>query len=221
MLISHEHKFIFLKTHKTASTSTEAALEWMCSPDGHVPAHEQAEMKSDRGYISGRMGGQRKTDFIPTHARALAVQRKVGKPVFEEYTKLYTIRNPYDKVVSWFWHVMPDEVAKTVAQDFKEAQTLFGTWLQMRPVLPNDLGVYRLPSGVFPARHIRFERLREDLDAFVSELGHDSSRIEIPRWKSGSRMHKDRSFEEYYTKPTRDIVRRAFAFDFENFGYKP
>ena len=33
MIISHEHKFIFLKTRKTAGTSIELALSGLCGPD--------------------------------------------------------------------------------------------------------------------------------------------------------------------------------------------
>ena len=32
MIISHEHKFIFLKTKKTAGTAIEAALSELCGP---------------------------------------------------------------------------------------------------------------------------------------------------------------------------------------------
>jgi hypothetical protein len=33
MIISHEHKFIFLKTKKTAGTSIELAVSQLCGPD--------------------------------------------------------------------------------------------------------------------------------------------------------------------------------------------
>ena len=33
MIISHEHKFIFLKTRKTAGTSIELALSQLCGPN--------------------------------------------------------------------------------------------------------------------------------------------------------------------------------------------
>ena len=33
MIVSHKHKFIFIKTKKTASSSTECALSAVCGPD--------------------------------------------------------------------------------------------------------------------------------------------------------------------------------------------
>ena len=37
MIISHAHKFIFLKTKKTAGTSIELALSQLCGPDDVIP----------------------------------------------------------------------------------------------------------------------------------------------------------------------------------------
>lgn len=219
MLISHRHKFIFLKTHKTASTSVEAALEPFCTPDGHVPEHRQAEISSDRGYVSGRMGGQTPDDFLRAHAGARMIEGKVGRKVFTTYTKVYTIRNPYDKVVSWFWHVMPEETVTRLSESFDDTRQLFADWLQMRPVLPVDTSIYSASKGVFAAETIRFEQLKQDLPAFGRKIGVDIDMDQLPRWKSGTRGHKDRSFEEYYTPHLRKIIRQKFAFDFKNFGY--
>ena len=33
MIVSHAHKFIYIKTYKTGSTSVEAALSGVCGPD--------------------------------------------------------------------------------------------------------------------------------------------------------------------------------------------
>lgn len=212
--------FIFLKTHKTASTSVEAALEVLCTPEGHVPEHQQAEIKSELGYVSGRMGGQHPSDFIAAHAGARAIERKVGKEVFENYTKVYTTRNPYDKVVSWFWHVMPEKTASRLTESFDDTLQLFSDWLQMRPTLPADLDIYRASSGVFPAETIRFEHLDEDLRAFVTKMGATIDLSKMPRWKSGARGHKDRPYQDYYNHDTQNIVRKRFKFDFEHFGYE-
>ena len=44
MIISHEHKFIFLKTKKTAGTAIEAALSEVCgASDVITPYREESE----------------------------------------------------------------------------------------------------------------------------------------------------------------------------------
>ena len=41
MILSHAHRFIYIKTYKTASTSIEAALSAICGPDDVItPARE-------------------------------------------------------------------------------------------------------------------------------------------------------------------------------------
>src|SRR4051794_2759880 len=43
MIVSHEHRFIFIKTHKTAGTSVEVALSRVAGEDAIVPPTTPAE----------------------------------------------------------------------------------------------------------------------------------------------------------------------------------
>jgi hypothetical protein len=43
MIISHEHKFIFIKTKKTAGTSIELALSQLCGPDDIIPPTTESD----------------------------------------------------------------------------------------------------------------------------------------------------------------------------------
>src|SRR5262245_66480011 len=48
MIVSHAHKFIFLKTKKTAGTSIELALSELCGPDDVItPLAEVDEAQRD------------------------------------------------------------------------------------------------------------------------------------------------------------------------------
>ena len=49
MIVSHEHKFIFLKTIKTAGTSIEAALAQICGPDDIITPYREASEKDRKG----------------------------------------------------------------------------------------------------------------------------------------------------------------------------
>ncbi len=55
MIISHEHKFIFLKTRKTAGTSVELALREFCGPDDIIaPIGDAEERRQQALHYNGR-----------------------------------------------------------------------------------------------------------------------------------------------------------------------
>jgi hypothetical protein len=54
MILSHEHKFIFLRTKKTAGTSIELALSELCGPDDIITPLT----REDEARRTGRRGAQ-------------------------------------------------------------------------------------------------------------------------------------------------------------------
>lgn len=58
MIISHEHKFIFLKTAKTAGTSIEIALSKFCGSDDVITkiARPDQRIRSEVGYPGPQNG---------------------------------------------------------------------------------------------------------------------------------------------------------------------
>lgn len=157
MLISHRYKFIYIKTRKTAGSSIEGLLEPFCAPASHEPKHVQGFISSDEGVIAGRAGGETDDDPLPAHASAFKIARFVGQETFDDYLKIYAVRHPYEKVVSWFWYVMPMDIKRELHESsFEATRKLFRTWLLMGPNLPQDRQFYRAqPWGRFPAHLIR------------------------------------------------------------------
>ena len=222
MLVSHRHKFIYIKTRKTASTSVEGLLEPLCAPEGHVPRHVQPFLSSEYGVIAGRAGAERSDDPLSAHSGAERVLHYLGRSTFRSYLKIYCVRDPYDKVVSWFWHVMPLDLRETLSDDFPAARYLFRAWLLMRPTLPLDRQFYATRShGPFKAHVIRYEQLHDDLAALADKLDAPLDLERLPRWKTKSRGHKGATLAEYYDEDTREVVRDAFQYDFKHFGYTP
>ena len=52
MIVSHRHKFVFMKTRKTAGTSIEIALSEHCGPSDIVSPNDPAdeELRSKLGF---------------------------------------------------------------------------------------------------------------------------------------------------------------------------
>lgn len=125
MIISHRHKFIFIKTEKTAGTSIELALSRVCGPTDVITALVHPE---DRELLRSLGPGYRgqQNDVIPlgflnpldmvralkvmerprftNHIGARDVRRFVPREIWDSYYKFCVERNPWDKVVSlYFW----------------------------------------------------------------------------------------------------------------------
>lgn len=92
MIISHKHKFIFVKSTKTAGTSIEVFLSTHCGPlDIVTPIIPHVEP-----HIS------RNADGYYNHMPAYAIREKIGQNCWDSYFKFCVERNPWDKTISYF-----------------------------------------------------------------------------------------------------------------------
>ena len=121
MIISHKHKFIFIKTEKTAGTSMEIALSKYCGENDIVtPLGKKSEViRTELGY-TGPQNFQipfskyslkdwlmfiynRKRKVYYNHISAGEVKKYISDEVWNTYYKFCFERNPYDKVVSGYF----------------------------------------------------------------------------------------------------------------------
>lgn len=121
MIISHRYKFIFFKTRKTAGTSLEVALSQFCDTNdvlspllkeeeefrfAHCGLKSQNYLASFKTYsvydvLRCAYYGQLKGFW--DHASAAEVKAAISKEKWESYFKFAFDRNPWDKVLSFFY----------------------------------------------------------------------------------------------------------------------
>lgn len=123
MIISHRHRFIFIKTEKTAGTSIELALARVCGPEDVItpvvhPADRALrdslgpEYRREQNYqipwkyltpldLVRALRKGRRPQFY-NHIGASDIRRFVAPEVWREYFKFCVERNPWDKVVSTY-----------------------------------------------------------------------------------------------------------------------
>ncbi len=213
-LVSHRKQFIFLKTHKTASTSVEAALDTFCAPDdAETGAHKRSLAITPDGIIGERRKGTRA--LWRPHMSAPRVRTLLGRSVFERYAKITTVRNPYSRMVSLFHFTRDIDHERIAGAPFREVQQTFRDWVQSKGPSHN-LGKLTIKGRYIIDHVLFFERITEDFGALAEALGR--SDLTLPRYKMGYNKRPE-PWRDYYDDRSRAAVARQSAFELAFFGY--
>lgn len=215
MLISHTHNFIYLKTFKTASTSVEAFFSKWCLPPDYKVEHSQRESITEYGVVSARHLGAGAGDSYQSHMPAIQVKQRFPAE-FDSYFKFCCVRNPWDRLVSRFWH---DDFkwVRSRNKSWKEAQKLFELYLDKTDHFKDNTTIYSIDGEFVVDDVIRYEDLEAEIYRVCSILGLDTGAL--PRYKCDMRP-ADHHYSEYYTPKTVELVRQKCQFEIEKFGYK-
>lgn len=223
MLVSHRKRFIYLKTRKTASTSTEIFLEPYCVDDpSHVPQHSTRQLISDAGIVGSRREGVSAGDLFFNHMPAALVRERIGVQNFDDYLTICNVRNPYDKMVSRFWWRLSGRGTRNdyTSLSFGDIRGQFNDYIMRSDtaLLDNDRSSYFIEGPVVD-QFIRFEHLSDDMARVCSLLNIDYDRSWLGRYNSGIR-HIAAPTSAFYDAESAAKVARIFAWDIEKFGYR-
>lgn len=224
MIISHTHKYIFLKSEKTAGTSIEAALSQHCGAEDMVtPLGDYWFNRDERGqWIHSSMNAE----GFSQHDPASEVKRKVPADVWSGYFKFSIARNPWDRVVSLFsWEARNRPALKPARRfyhrlgvpfdEFRETKRIFqdfvaGDWKT------NDR-FYLIDGELCVDFIVRYEHLDEDLGRVCARVGLPA--LALPHLKGGLRK-EERTYVDYYDDASRQIVAQRHENDIRLFGYE-
>ncbi len=218
MLVSHQYKFIFLKPGKTAGTSVEVFLEPLCAAPGHVSAHVTPTMESRFGIIGERASDPDRSGFY-NHILPFELKPKLGDEVWNSYTKVATVRNPFDRVVSAFHHFKL-ALEKNGALSRDEVIRKFREWIAEYNIKSLQISSYAQIDGE-PCLDflIRYETLEDDVRSLLKRLGVLRSSLgDVPRLKTEFRKG-DIPLTDYFDEETRQRVVDSMVKDFELLGY--
>jgi hypothetical protein len=228
MIISHEHKFIFIKTAKTAGTSIEVFLSQHCGPNDILtpitPPVEGHHPRNEEGFVNPFLEVLRhplappaawrhvfeKRQKFYRHMPAWVVRRRVPAQVWNSYFKFCVERNPWDKVLSHY-HMLAYRQPESLPFDRYLAQKKF----------PINYLRYTDPSGrrIIVDRVLRYENLMNELAEVFARLNIPFSGTLGVRAKSEYRTDR-RPYQQVYTEAQREVVDRAFAREIEMHGYR-
>lgn len=231
MIISHTHRFLFLKSLKTAGTSIEAALSQHCSGDDVVtPLNDFAHNRDETGGIVHRAMNADQLPWwdketIGQHVDAATMRANLPPEVWAGYVKFSIARNPWDRMVSMFTWLKRNNASLKPRKGLAHRLGLpFDEMAQVRQhfrdfiragVDTNDR-FYFLDGQLCADFMVRYEHLGDDLSELCRRLSLPP--LALPNLKAGFRPHKY-SYAQYYDDETRSIVAESHRRDIEQFGY--
>ena len=228
MIISHKHRFIFIKTVKTAGTSIEVFLSQHCGPDDVVtPIQPPAEGHQPRNYngfvypmvdvvkqpfgpFSDLCQPFAKREKFYNHMPGWLIQKRVGPEIWDGYFKFCVERNPWDKVLSHY-HMNASRAGGVLTFDDYLA----------RGKLPINYPRYTDFSGkkIIIDRVVHYENLLTELAQFFAQINvpfEDNLGV-----RAKSEYRTDRTpYQSVFSDEQRGIVDKAFVREIELHGYR-
>lgn len=223
MIISHTHKYIFIKSAKTAGTSIEAALSNYCEGDDIItPLYDYEFNRDEKGkWIHRSMNSEN----FHQHDSAIAIRDKIGPDIWNSYFKFSIARNPWDRVVSLFnWKGRNDPGLRPRKRFYHRigfpydelgiTRKLFSEFVNS-DWKTND-SFYIIDDELCVDFIIRYENLAHDFSGICKRVGLDN--ISLPHLKSGFRQGFH--YSEYYDEASRSVVAERHKNDIRFFGYR-
>jgi hypothetical protein len=214
MLISHQHKFIFLKTQKTAGTSLEIALSaFLSKQDVITPLSRKWPWPSEDESTRRELGlpgpsnclaplhayrpedawnliskGKLKKNFY-NHMPAQEIKRKVTDQIWDEYIKISVERNPFDRAIStYYWRTRKLKTRPCVNE-----------YIQIcSPEYLTNWNIYTINNDVIADTMLRYERLHDDLAALTKTLNFKTP-IRLPPKQTKGQFRQDK-------RPWQDVL---------------
>jgi hypothetical protein len=228
MIISHKHKFIFIKNEKTAGSSVEIALSKICGPEDIITAltPDDAQYRRELGYrgkqnlsiplskysrldIAWAIFRLRRRTFY-SHIPATEIKRAIEPEVWDSYFKFCFERNPFDKFISWYYWSGGEKTYSTMRSfiDSGMASRVRGFELYTIDSLPVVDKIYR------------FEALQEGLDD-ISDRLQLGERLVLPDRKTKGHIRKNKAhYREILGEYEIEWISKIFAREIKYFDYQ-
>lgn len=234
MLYSAKYNFVYSKTIKTASTSCEAALEYLIR--GDFAPHRTTSLMYEDGSRIGYRGESQEKDpnfgspkFSSNHQSLLTIKNQITSDVFNSCYKISSIRNPYDRLVSHFHfrnkrNTLEEFVELKQCNRIDEICRRFEDYLESEPSQYTAREHWYIGPDMLIDKFVRMEYLREDLSDVLNYLNvsaeiSDKILSRIPRFKDSGRSDTCLSIADYFTDKTLEVVNERLSDWFSLGGY--
>ena len=187
MFINHKHKVIFIHIPKNAGTSIRNSF----NINGY-----------DKKVVSKRY----------PHSTCSEIKKYIGDNIWNEYYKFSFVRNPFDRLVSFYHFHKSDQYKHKVGRERAYTQS-FKDWV----IDTKDKNVIQTQSDYLDEQINfigSFENLQEDFNSVCNQM--DIPPYKLPHYNQS--QHD--SWDTYYDDELTDFVLNRYQKDFINFYEK-
>ena len=231
MLVSHDQRFIYTKTVKTAGSSVESYFERYCMGESEREFNDaRKEYISESGIIGVRTNSplELQASTYWNHMPAITIKALLGDAAWNDYFKFCVVRNPFDQLVSAYNYFHARKITglggfyrssreRLRSGSFRDAslKEKFSNWLRTAP-LPLDRNKYMIDGEYCMDFVIQYESLNDGMKQVCNELniGFTSTRL-----KHLKKQERKRSIKEYYSDDSIKLVEDTHAYELQKFGY--
>ncbi len=196
MVISSRAKCIFVHIQKTGGSSIE---DWLRSNDRSITSNMHLNRR---------------------HLPAREIEVLVGPTTWNSHFKFAIVRNPWDRLVSWYFMCVQASTTNNFSKYVREHAPTFEDFLTKTTTgiaertTYNQLDYVTNQNGEIIVDHIgRFEALDAEF-AFLKE------KLALSYELSHANKSRHDGYRKYYSEKTREIVAQRFARDIRHFGYE-
>jgi hypothetical protein len=215
VIVSHEHRFIFLRTEKTGSTSLTEALTQLVAHEGGVATLERPAWARWSPIHHGALKRSFPGTFgLHPHATARQARYVLGPKVFDGYFKFAVERNPWDRQVSLYFHRAwkRGDQSPDFDRDMRSIWYRNTEYTRLR-----NWDIYAIGGEVAVDRVLRYERLDAELAELATKLGLPP--LALPRARSEYRSERPH-YSTYYSDRTRALVAGWYRREIDALGYR-
>lgn len=224
MIISHKHKFIFIKTKKTAGSSIQMALSGICGPEDIITPNSEIEevKKRDLGLRNAQNYSLednpackknipfKKDEAFYSHMPAKRLCSILREEIWNTYYKFCFERNPFDKAISFYYYYIQRHGLDLSLSDFIKSGYLHHIRGYER---------YTMNSLVVVDRIYKYENLGSAMQHISKKLQIDPT-IKLPDYKAKSQFRmKDTHYSKMLSTEDIEIIKLTFAREIQLLGY--
>jgi hypothetical protein len=227
MILSHKHKFIFIKTNKTAGTSLEIALSEFCGPDDIItPIGRDEEIRKSLGHLGPQncyapisaygakdygkriLRGEKKLMFH-NHISAQKIKSMIDSEIWNTYFKFCFERNPWDRFISFYYF-----------RNRKEPRPSFLEFLKSDAIYDMKkrcIENYTINGQIAVDRICRLEDMDSELKLLQSRLDLKKP-IQLSRAKGSFRPQR-KHYRDLLDDESAQFIAEYFREEIETLGY--